>query len=400
MTDPHYESRSGLEASPLLLTIFAVTLMAVLGVASIAPALPNVAAEFEATAAEVALLITAFTLPGVVLAPLMGAVADRWGRRPVLVPSLLVFGIAGTACVTADSLETLVMLRLVQGIGAAPMGAMNVTLIGDAYRGSRQVAAMGANSAVLSVGTAVYPLLGGILADADWRFPFALPIVALPIAWMAARTVPAHAQEDARGLAPYFRRIRESVTPRLAALMGASLLTFVVLYGSFLTYMPFLMDERFGASSTRIGIIVSSASLASGAVSLKLAPLTRRFGQRGLILSAVGMYVLSMGLAAVLPGVWWLLLPALLFGAGNGLNIPTVHSWIAREVERDVRAGVMSLNAMMLRGGQTLGPVLASAGYAAAGIEGAFAVGALASLGLFVLVARLGEQEKRLIPNG
>ena len=64
-------------------------------------------------------------------------------------------------------------------------------------------------------------------------------------------------------------------------------------------------------------------------------------------------------------------------------------AWIAREVERDVRAGVMSLNAMMLRGGQTLGPVFASAGYAVAGIEGAFAVGVLASIALLVLVAGL-----------
>jgi MFS family permease len=390
MTTPQTEPHARLQASPLLLTIFAVTLMAVLGVASIAPALPNVANEFGATAAEVALLITAFTFPGVVLAPGMGVIADRWGRRLVLVPSLLLFGIAGIACVTADSLQTLVFWRLIQGIGAAPMGAMNVTLIGDAYRGSRQVAAMGANAAILSVGTAVYPLLGGILADANWRLPFALPVLAFPIAWMAARTVPAHIEEDAQTLGAYVRRIRDSVSVRLIALMAVSLLTFVVLYGSFLTYMPFLMDERFGASSTLIGIIVSSASLATGAVSLKLAPLTERFGQRGLILASVGMYVLSMGLAPLLPGVWWLLLPSLLFGAANGLNIPTVHSWIAREVERDVRAGVMSLNAMMLRGGQTLGPLLASAGYAVAGIEGAFAVGVLASLALLVLVAGLG----------
>ena len=88
MTHPPEDPDQRLETSPLLLTIFAVTLMAVLGVASIAPALPNVAAHFETSAAQVALLITAFTLPGVLLAPLAGLVADRWGRRFVLVPAL------------------------------------------------------------------------------------------------------------------------------------------------------------------------------------------------------------------------------------------------------------------------------------------------------------------------
>jgi MFS family permease len=230
-------------------------------------------------------------------------------------------------------------------------------------------------------------MLGGILADSDWRLPFALPILAVPIAWLASRTIPSHGAQDGRGFGPYFRRIRESLNPRLLALMAMSLLTFVILYGSFLTYMPFLMHERFGSSSTVIGIVVSSASLASGSASLWLAPLTRRFGQRPLILTAAGLYLLSMGLAPWLPGVWWLLVPALLFGAGNGLNIPTVQSWIAREVERDVRAGVMSLNSMMLRGGQTIGPILASAGYAVAGLEGAFATGVLFALVLGAFVA-------------
>jgi MFS family permease len=372
--------------SPLLLTIFAVTLMAVLGVASIAPALPDVAAHFQVSAAQVALLITAFTLPGVILTPLMGLIADRWGRKTVLVPALCVFAIAGVACASATSLKALVLLRLLQGVGGAPLGALNVTIIGDAFRGHRQIAAMGANSAVLSIGTGIYPLLGGILADADWRLPFLLPVLALPIAWLAWRTVPDHESPDGQGFASYFRRLRESLNRRLLALMAVSLLTFIVLYGSFLTYMPFLMHERFGSSSTVIGLIISSASIASGLAALWLAPLTRRFGQRKLILVAVVLYVLSVGLAPRLSNLWWLLLPALLFGAGNGLNVPTVQSWIANEVERDVRAGVMSLNAMMLRGGQTIGPVLASAGYAIAGIEGAFAAGVLAALVLGAIV--------------
>lgn len=389
MSSPPPEEPARLEASPLLLTIFGVTLMAVLGVASVAPALPNVADHFGVSAGHVALLITVFTLPGVLLAPLLGVMADRWGRRVVLVPALLLFGLAGVACVTATSLKMLILLRFLQGVGAAPMGAINVTLIGDAYRGARQVAAMGANSAVLSVGTAAYPLLGGVLADADWRLPFALPVLGLPIAWAAWRIIPRPSLEAPLPLRVYFARVRESMNPRLMALMGASLLTFVVLYGSFLTYMPFLMAERFDTSSTIIGLVISSGSLASGAVSLNLAPLTRRLGQRRLILVAISLYVLSMGMTPLLPGVAWLVIPALLFGTGNGLNIPTVLSWIANEVERDVRAGVMSLNAMMLRLGQTLGPVLATAGYAVAGLEGAFGVGVLASLALMLLVAKL-----------
>ena len=379
--------------SPTLLTVYAVTLMAVLGVASVAPAFPAVAEVFDVSAARVGLLITAFTLPGVLLAPIMGALADRWGRRAVLAPALALFGLAGAACALAPDFRLLVALRFLQGVGAAPLGSLNVTLIGDLFHGRRQIAVMGSNAAVLSVGTASYPLIGGALAEIDWHAPFLLPLLALPVVLLAWRTNGAPEAREPEPLRAYFSRVRGALTGHLLGLMLASLLTFVVLYGSYVAYFPFLMDERFGASSTVIGLVFSSASVATAAVSLRLEPLTRALGRRGTLVVAYSLYVASMVLAPLLPGLWWLVIPALLFGAGNGLNISMLHSWIASEVGREVRAGIMSLNAMTLRLGQTLGPVIASAGYAVAGLNGAFATGAMGSvvlLGLGLVLTRAG----------
>jgi MFS transporter, ACDE family, multidrug resistance protein len=379
-----------LRLSPELATVFAVTLMAVLGVASVAPVFPSVARHFGADASRVGLLITAFTLPGVVLSPLLGAWADRWGRRAVLVPSLLVFAVAGVACAFASSLPVLVALRLVQGIGAAPLGSLNVTLIGDLYHGRRQVAAMGANAAVLSVGTATYPLLGGVLADFDWRLPFALPLLALPVAWFAAHTLPRAPHREPESLPDYFGRVARGLDAHRLGLMTASLLTFVVLYGSYLTYLPFHMDARFGASPTVIGAVFFSASVATMLVSLRLAPITERIGRRRALLLAYALYAASMLSVLWLPSVEWMVLPAVLFGLGNGLNIPTLSSWLAASVDRDVRAGIMALNSVALRGGQTLGPLVAGAGFAMAGIEGAFATGVIVSILLAGLSVLLG----------
>jgi len=153
--------------------------------------IPAVKATFGISPVQVGALITAFTLPGVLLAPLFGGLADRFGRKQVLVPALLLFAGAGTSCIFAPDLRTLVLLRFVQGLGAAPLGSVNVTLIGDLFSGRRQIVAMGHNAAVLSVGTACYPLLGGVLADLDWRWPFALPALALPVAIVVALILPA-----------------------------------------------------------------------------------------------------------------------------------------------------------------------------------------------------------------
>jgi ACDE family multidrug resistance protein len=161
--------------------VFGVTLMAVLGVSSVGPALPKVADELGVSSGQVGLLITVFTLPGVLLTPIWGVLSDRHGRKKILVPSLLLFGMAGASCALACDFELLIMLRSVQGVGAAALGAINVTVIGDLYTGHERIEAMGYNASVLSIGTAGYPVIGGMLATLGWYYTFALPLVAVPI---------------------------------------------------------------------------------------------------------------------------------------------------------------------------------------------------------------------------
>ena len=83
--------------------IFSVTLIAMMGVASITPAFPDIIALFKINPQQVGGLIVAFTLPGIFLTPVTGTLADRYGRKLILVPSLFLFGIAGISCMFAPS---------------------------------------------------------------------------------------------------------------------------------------------------------------------------------------------------------------------------------------------------------------------------------------------------------
>jgi len=146
MDSPH--TRTKLYLDPNLHVVFAVTLMAIMGVANITPAFPRIARELGVTPAQVAYLITYFTVPGVFLAPVLGVLADRIGRKRILAPSLFLFGLAGTACGFVRDFDLLLGLRFIQGVGAAALGALNVTIIGDLYSGRERTAAMGYNSSV------------------------------------------------------------------------------------------------------------------------------------------------------------------------------------------------------------------------------------------------------------
>jgi MFS family permease len=102
--------------------LWGVTLMAVLGVSSVTPAFPRIVQELGISSGQVGLLITVFTLPGIVLTPVLGVLSDRYGRKKILVPALLLFGVAGGTCALARSFELLLVLRFFQGMGPPRSG--------------------------------------------------------------------------------------------------------------------------------------------------------------------------------------------------------------------------------------------------------------------------------------
>jgi ACDE family multidrug resistance protein len=117
--------------------------MAVLGTPSVAPAFPTIVRELGVSSGQVGLLIAVFTLPGIVMTPVLGILSDRYGRKKILVPALLLFGLAGGACAFARSFDILLALRFFQGMGAAALGTLNVTVIGDIYEGRERSTALG-----------------------------------------------------------------------------------------------------------------------------------------------------------------------------------------------------------------------------------------------------------------
>jgi MFS family permease len=373
---------------PQLRVLFAVTLMAVLGVASIGPALPRLRDELGVPVEQVGLVVTLFTLPGVILTPLLGVAADRLGRKRVLVPSLVLFGIAGAACSLAQSFTPLLSLRLLQGVGAAALASINLTLIGDLFQGRQRTAAMGYNASVLSVGTATYPLVGGGLAMIGWHWPFALPILALPVAVLVTtrlREPPAaRAQRLASYLSGVWRRVR---TPPVLVLYTCSCGIFILLYGAYITFLPLYMADSFGSSPLVIGVIMTLQSVVNAITSSQLGRLSARIPEPRLL--QVGLIVFAAGLAATpfAPVSAALAVPAAVLGVAFATTIPVVMSLLSELAPDDQRAAFMSLNGTVLRLGQTLGPVIMTGVYAAGGFRAVYMVGAAIAVAMAGLAA-------------
>jgi MFS family permease len=193
-------------------------------------------------------------------------------------------------------------------------------------------------------------------------------------------------------LGTYLRNTLVSIrNPRALVLFFASLVIFIILYGAFLTYLPFLMRGSFNASPLLIGLLFSVTSIATALTSFRLGRLARRFSEQNLVRLGFACYAIAMLAIPLAPSFGFLLIPAVLFGATNGISIPSVLTMLTGLAPAEYRAAFMSVNAMVLRMGQTLGPIVAGVMLHFGGLSAVYygnAVLAVGALGVVGVVAK------------
>lgn len=376
--------------------IFSITLIAVMGVASLTPAFPKIAEDLHLTKGQVAMLISFFTVPGIFLTPFTGILADRFGRKTILVPSLFIFALAGFACFFSTNFHALLILRLIQGIGAASLGSLNVTLIGDFFKGKDRPTAMGYNATVLSLSTASYPLIGGLLAGIAWYYPFLLPLLAIPVGLFVVLGLREPVFAKTPSFFTYLKKVTVSIARKeVIGIFLLSILTFFILYGAILTYIPFLLKERFDLSPEQIGIFLSLSSLSTAAVATQTGNLTQKFGSKNLLVAAFILYTITCISIPFVTNLFVFIIPVMIFGTAQALNIPSLQTLLANLAPDEQRGFFMSFNGMVLRVGQTFGPPVIGIGYALNKYTGVYFLAASIALTGLILIYLLVRKKKK-----
>jgi predicted MFS family arabinose efflux permease len=250
---------------------------------------------------------------------------------------------------------------------------------------------MGYNGGLISVAAAAYPLIGGTLALAGWRYPFVLPLLAVPSAVAIALWLRNPEPHHRGGFVAYLRNVAAGVRQReVAAVYFVGFAGFIMLYGAMLTFLPFLLEQRFAANSAGIGLVFGASAIASAGGAMFLGRLARRIRAKVILLAAVA--AMAVGLVSIPSGaaIWMVTLSAALFGAGHGMGISMAMVVLANATTNETRGAVMALNGMMFRLAQTMGPLAMAVVLAAGGLDWVYWGGAaFGMLALAVLAAAL-----------
>jgi DHA1 family bicyclomycin/chloramphenicol resistance-like MFS transporter len=296
------------------------------------PALPTLAQAFATDAARVQLTLSVF-LAGFAVAQLFyGPLSDRYGRRPVMLFGLALYFVSSLACMLAPGIDTLILARFFQALGACAGPVLGRAIVRDVYGPVQAARVLAYISGAMAIAPMIGPLLGGWLTVwFGWRANFAALTLfsAVQVAATFMLLGESNAHRDPEATRP--RRIAGNFGDLLSArLYLGYLLCFSFAYAalfSFISGSSFVLIELHGLSpqwyGASFGFVVTgyiAGTVASGRLTLKLGP-PRMVLMGALLGTAAGTLMAVLALAGV-HSVWAILLPMVVFMVATGLVMP------------------------------------------------------------------------------
>lgn len=337
--------------------VLASTLLAPLGVPLIGPTLPLLRSTFQVSETLASLIISSYFITGIVLSPFIGILSDRIGRKPVLVFSLVAFGIMGGSVYLVNNFYLILLIRFIQGTSAAGIFIATVAIISDTFEGVQRNSVLGVNTAVLMFGAAIFPVVGGYLTQWSWRTPFLTYLVAVPLGVYAyMRMDESVSGEDSEIVLSEALNALWDV--KILKLMAVAILSEVILFGTVLTIFPFILESRYGLDATQIGLVFMLSTLSTVVASSQNGFLAKRLTDNRIIAIGVLMYGIGSIVSWFAASVTVLVIAASILGLGVGLCMPSTDSAISNSIEVEKRASILSVRNSTTFLGRTTGPLL------------------------------------------
>ncbi len=347
------------------ITLLLASSLTVMSGATISPALPAMNKYFatqmdnpETVNTLVKLVITTPALFIVIASPIAGLIVDRFGRKPLLLITTIIYGAAGSTGLYLDSLTDILLGRALLGLAVAGVMVSATTLIADYYTGNDRANFMGLQAGFMGLGGVLFLSLGGLLAEQNWRFPFGIYL----FAWLFIPLILMFIVEPERNNAPVKQTTTVDRTNSLpivilAIIYGLTVISQVAFY-LIPVQLPFLLETLFQAPPTQSGLAIALCTLFSSIASVSYGKLKQKID----FATFLPIIFACMGIGYLLIGqgtIWLQILVGLsLTGVSLGLLMPNMNVWLSSIVPDNLRGRALGGLSTALFLGQFLSPIL------------------------------------------
>ncbi|MEM9408766.1 MAG: TCR/Tet family MFS transporter, partial [Acidobacteriota bacterium] len=352
----------------ILVTLF----LDVLGIGIIIPILPQLIKDFaggttSAAASWVGAISATYAVVQFVCAPILGALSDRFGRRPVILASLFGLGIDYIIMGFAPSLRWLFVGRVIAGIMGASFTTANA-YIADISTAETRARNFGFVGVAFGLGFITGPALGGLLGGIDLRLPFFVSAGLCLVNWLYGFFVlPESLAPENRSpfttskLNPFSSIAALGKYPIVASLAGAFVCQGFAQRGLENVWVLYT-SHRYGWGETANGLALALVGITAVIVQGGLVrPVIQRIGERRAILFGLGLGIFTY-IAYGLASQGWMLIAVILFGAIGGVAGPAIQGLVAGSVAPNEQGRVQGALAALQSVTSILAPMIYTAG--------------------------------------
>ncbi|MRH44102.1 MFS transporter [Aquibacillus halophilus] len=351
-----------------IVSLASIPLIMTLGNSMLIPILPLMEKEMGISKLQSSYIITVYSIVAIFLIPIAGYLSDRYGRKVVIIPSLILSGIGGlisgyAAWKIEDPYLIILLGRILQGIGVSGTAPIVLPLVGDMFKKEKDVSStLGLVETSNTFGKVLSPILGSLLAGIVWFLPFlAIPVFcaisALLVLFLVKKPV-----NDKKG--PKFKKFWKNTKAAFHIHGGWLVSVFIIgailmfiLFG-ILFYLSSILEDNYDITGLKKGFYLAGplaalclASFVTGKAIKDNLVKMKWITFFGILLSGAAVVAIRFSDQFI-----YLLLVFLVCGVGIGAGLPCLDALITESIEKDVRGTITCIYSSARYVGVAVGP--------------------------------------------
>lgn len=310
------------------------------------PLLPVYANDLGASGMYVGMIFASFSISRTFLLPVFGRLSDQKGRKPFIIAGLAAYTLISIAFVFSETVETLILLRFIQGVASAMIMPVVQAYVGEITPEGSEGYSMGLFNLSMFLSLSLGPLMGGVIKDI-WSLDTAFICMGLLSGiglFLCLFFLPPVYREKIKlkhhKIMPWSNFLKDKDIIAIFIFRYA----YTACIGVIWCFLPVFADTEFGLSSSLIGVLVMLGVFVSGLLQLPMGYAADRTNKMMLILSGGIISTIGMILPFWASSFYDLVIAVSIFGVGGGISMPAIMAFaVIKGDEKKAMGSVISI---------------------------------------------------------